>query len=485
MSPATLSIAAEGPQTVLTDRSPMPDRIAAAFSAQKAAMAARRTGFGLRERRAALAALAEAVRRHERALIEALRQDLGRPEAETILIDYLTVLEEIRHARRNLRRWMRPRRVRPTLAAFGSSARIVPQARGVCLIIAPWNVPFALALGPLVSCLAAGNSAILKPSEMTPATSALIARLVAETFPPDLVTVFEGDKTVAEALLTLPFDHVFFTGSPAVGRIVMAAAARHLTSVTLELGGKSPVIVGPDADLDRAADWITAGKFLNAGQVCITPDHLFIHTSVKDAFLRKLRTRIIRAYGSGPKSPHLTRIVTDAHARRLSDLVADALAKGAQPILDHGADGRARGPMLIEALTPEMRLDQEEIFGPILPVIPYDDLGQVIDRINARDKPLAIYIFDRDQSRIDRIMTGTTSGGVGINLTLVQFTHVGLPFGGVNTSGIGSGHGVHGFNAFSHHRAVLRNRFLLLPLLFPPYGPRTMRLVGLVKRLLG
>jgi aldehyde dehydrogenase (NAD+) len=462
-----------------------PDPIGAIFARQKAAVASRRVGFDLKERRKALGTLAEAIRRHETALVEALRQDLGRPAAETILIDYLTVLDEIGHARRNLRRWMRPRRVGPTLSSLGSSARIVPQPRGVCLIIAPWNLPFCLALGPLVSCLAAGNSAILKPSEMTPATSALLARMLAETFPPELVTVVEGDKSVAEALLALPFDHIFFTGSPAVGKIVMSAAARHLTSVTLELGGKSPVIVGPDADLDRAADWITMGKFLNAGQVCIAPDHLFVHAAVKAAFLEKLRTRIARAYGTGPTSPHLSRIVTPGHAQRLSALVADALGKGAQTILDHGADGQARGPMLIEALTPEMRLDQEEIFGPILPVIAFDDPGQVIDRINARDKPLALYIFDRNRTRIDRIVNETSSGGVGINLTLVQFTHSGLPFGGVNTSGIGSGHGVHGFNAFSHQRAVLRNRFMPLPMLFPPYGPRTMRLIGLVKRVLG
>jgi aldehyde dehydrogenase (NAD+) len=461
------------------------ERIAALFAVQKAGSAARRARFGLAERRAALAALAATIRRHEAELVEALRRDLGRPEAETILIDYLPVLDEIAHARRHLGRWMRPRRVRPTLAGFGSSARIMAQPRGACLIIAPWNVPFCLALGPLVSCLAAGNSAIVKPSEMTPATSALIARILAATFPPDLVAVVEGDRTVAEALLALPFDHIFFTGSPAVGKIVMAAAARHLTSVTLELGGKSPVIVGPDADLERAADWITFGKFLNAGQVCISPDHLFVHASVRDSFLATLRARIVRAYGDGPISPNLGRIVTSGHARRLAELVGDALARGARPILDHGADGQSRGPLLIEALTPEMRLDQEEIFGPILPVIPFDDIGQVIDRINARDKPLALYVFDRDRDRIDRVLGETTSGGVGINLTMVQFTHVGLPFGGVNTSGLGSGHGRHGFDAFSHHRAVLRNRFMPLPLLFPPYGPRTMRLVALLKRVLG
>ena len=461
------------------------DPILAAFTAQKARSADRRSSFGLTERRDALDRLAQAIRASEADLVAALQSDLGRPEAETILIDYLPVLQEIRHTRRHLRRWMKPRRVAPTLASFGATARIVPQPRGVCLIIAPWNLPFALALGPVVSALAAGNSVILKPSELTPATSALLARMIARTFPADLVTVVQGDKDVAQRLLDLPFDHIFFTGSPAVGKIVMAAAAKHLTSVTLELGGKSPVIVGPEADIDRAADWISFGKFVNAGQVCIAPDHLFVHSSVKDRFLTALRARIARAYGSGNASPHLAHIVSDAHAQRLSDLVSDALAKGAQPVLPPAPAGRAIGPTLLTAITPEMRLDQEEIFGPILPILAFDDLTQVIDRINARNKPLALYIFDRDQTRIDRIITQTSSGGVGVNLTLVQFTHANLPFGGVNTSGIGAGHGLTGFRAFSHERAVLRNRFLLFPLIFPPYTDRKLRLIRLIKRVLG
>jgi aldehyde dehydrogenase (NAD+) len=461
------------------------DPILAAFQAQKARSVERRTRFGLTERRAALDKLAQAIRASEADLVAALHSDLGRPEAETILIDYLPVLQDIRHARRHLSSWMKPRRAAPTLASFGSTARIIPQPRGVCLVIAPWNLPFALALGPVVSALAAGNSVILKPSGITPATSALLARMIAQTFPPDLIAVIEGDKNVAQRLLELPFDHSFFTGSPAVGKIVMAAAAKHLTSVTLELGGKSPVIIGPDADIDRAADWISFGKFVNAGQVCIAPDHLFVHSSVKDRFVTALRARIAKAYGSGSSSPNLARIVSDGHARRQSDLITDALSKGAQPILNPSHEGRDIGPTVLEAITPEMRLDQEEIFGPILPIIPFDDLTPVIDRINARDKPLALYLFDRDQPRIDRIIRETSSGGVGINLTLVQFTHANLPFGGVNTSGIGAGHGLTGFRAFSHERAVLRNRFLMFPMIFPPYGPRTMRLIRLIKRVLG
>ncbi|MBL9049298.1 MAG: aldehyde dehydrogenase family protein [Tabrizicola sp.] len=465
---------------------PMPPvSIPGLFTAMRAGNESRRLAFGLAERRAALDRLAKVVRRNEAAIIAALKADLGRHEAEVILMDYLNTLHDIRHTRRHLRRWMRPRRVWPTLATFGSSARVEAQPRGTCLIIAPWNLPFHLAIGPLASCLAAGNAAILKPSEMTPATSALLARIIAECFPPDLVSVVEGDKTVAEELLALPFDHIFFTGSPAVGKVVMAAAARNLTSVTLELGGKSPVIVGPKANLSQAADWITFGKFLNAGQNCISPDHLYVHASVKEAFLTLLRARIQRAFGTGEASPYLTRIVTPAHAARLSGLIADALAKGAQPILASGQDGQSIGPHLLVATTPDMRLSQEEIFGPILPVIPYDNLDTILDDINGREKPLALYVFDRDPAGIDRLARATSSGALGINLTMVQYSHANLPFGGVNHSGIGAAHGLAGFRAFSHERAVLRNRFLLLPLLFPPYTPRVMRLVGLVKRLLG
>ncbi|WP_295079397.1 aldehyde dehydrogenase family protein [Tabrizicola sp.] len=458
---------------------------ASLFARMKAGNDTRRLSFGLSERRAALDRLASAVRRNEAALIAALQADLGRPEAEAILSDYLPVLQDIAHVRRHLRRWMRPRRVWPALASFGASGRIERQPRGTCLIIAPWNFPFQLAIGPLVSCLAAGNAAILKPSEMTPATSALLARLIAETFSPDLVTVVEGDKSVAEELLALPFDHIFFTGSPAVGRIVMAAAARTLASVTLELGGKSPVIVGPDADLKRAADWITFGKFVNAGQTCIAPDHLYVHASVREPFLAALRARISRAYGEGEASPHLARIVTPDHAQRLTALLADAVQKGGRPLLPAKPDGQAMPPQLVTDITPDMRLSQEEIFGPILPILTYTDLDSVLSAINAGDKPLALYVFDRDGARVDRIIRATTSGGVGVNLTLVQFTHPNLPFGGVNTSGIGAAHGEHGFVAFSHERAVLRNRFLVLPLIFPPYTPSVMRLIGLIKRILG
>lgn len=461
------------------------DKAAFAFAQQTSACVARRRGFGTAERRAALARLAAVIRQNEAALIAAMAADFGKPEAEVILTELIPVMQEIRHTSRNLRRWMRPRRALPTLATFGTSARIRPEARGVCLIIAPWNYPFSLAIGPLVSALAAGNSAIIKPSEMTPATSTVIARLVKEAFAPDLVTVVEGGVDASEALLALPFDHIFFTGSPAVGKIVMAAAAKTLASVTLELGGKSPSIIGPDADLQNAAKWIAFGKFTNAGQTCIAPDHVFVHSTVKEKFMAVLRERIFQSYGAGADSPHLARLVNDHHAKRLSKLRQDAVDKGAKITLDGPVHGTQMGPTLIEALTPEMDISREEIFGPILPIISYDDIETVIQQINARPKPLSLYIFAKSQELTDKIIATTSSGSVGVNLTVAQFTHTGLPFGGVNNSGIGAAHGHYGFQAFSHERAILTNRFSALPMVFPPYTRQVSRLIGFVKRILG
>ena len=462
------------------------DRIASAFALQKAGVEKRRLEFGVAERRKALAALRATILKRQPEIVAALATDFAKPETEVILTEILPVLQEIRHASAHLKRWMAPRKVSPTLATFGTTARVRREPRGVCLIISPWNYPFNLALGPLVSCLAAGNSAILKPSEMTPATSALIASIVAETFEPALVTAIEGAKEASTALLALPFDHIFFTGSPAVGKIVMEAAARNLASVTLELGGKSPTIVGPGADLKRAADWVTFGKFANAGQTCIAPDYLFVHESVKDAFLDALRARIAKAYGKEPlASPHLAGIVNEHHAGRLGRLLDDALAKGAQIIGGGERNGTRIAPTLMEAITPDMEIDQEEIFGPVLPVIAYADVGDVISRINARPKPLALYVFDRNREFCEKIIASTSSGGVGVNLTVMHYTHPGLPFGGVNNSGIGASHGEYGFLAFSHERAIMENRFSSLPMLFPPYTGTVQRLAGMAQRLLG
>ncbi len=463
----------------------IPSEIQAAFDDQAAGVPDRRRHFGLAKRKDALSKLADVIQKNEAAIITAMAQDFGKPETETVLTEILPVLQEIKHARRHLRRWMHPSRVGSTLATFGTTGRIRPEARGVCLIIAPWNYPFSLALGPLVSCLAAGNSAIIKPSELTPATSALIARLISDTFPADLVTVVEGAVETSKALLALPFDHIFFTGSPAVGKIIMSAAAKTLASVTLELGGKSPTIIGPEANLKSAADWVVFGKFSNAGQTCIAPDHLFVHAAIKEEFTSLLRARVAKAYGRNSRPADLAQIVNTHHADRLGGLLADAIENGARVI--HGGNRKETRfePTLIEAITPEMRIDHEEIFGPILPIITYEDLGEVITQINARPKPLSLYIFDKNRNRINRIVRETSSGSVGINLLLIQFIHNGLPFGGVNNSGLGNAHGQYGFRAFSHERAIMTNHFSVLPLVFAPYTTGVKRIITIAKRVLG
>jgi aldehyde dehydrogenase (NAD+) len=458
---------------------------AARFAAQQSGNIDRRLSFGLAERRAALEGLRGAIRRFEPDLTAAMASDFGKPAAEVLMTEILTVQLELDHALRRLRRWMRPRRVPASFGGLGTSARIRPEPRGTVLIIAAWNYPFNLAISPLVSALAAGNSAIVKPSELAPATSAVIARLVAETFDPGLVHVVEGGKAVAEELLALPFDHIFFTGSPEVGQVVMAAAAKTLASVTLELGGKSPAIVGPGADIAQAAAWIAFGKFTNAGQTCIAPDHVFVHDALHADFVAALRARIVAAYGGDTTSPHLAAIVNERHGGRLRGLLDDALAQGAQLLHGGGASGQHFEPTLLDAVTPDMQIDSKEIFGPILPMLPYSDIDEVIARINSRPKPLALYMFEKDRALVERVIAATSSGGVGINLAAAHFSHPGLPFGGIGNSGIGSSHGEHGFSSFSHERAILTNRLSPLPLLFAPYSGRTARLLKLVRRVIG
>lgn len=459
-------------------------RAAAAFTLQATTRDARRLAFGLAARRKALADLALALRRHESAIVAALDQDFGKPAPEVLLTEILPVMHEIRHARRHLRRWMRPQRVRPTLALLGTSARIEMQPRGTCLIIAPWNYPLNLSLGPLVSCLAAGNTAVIKPSELTPATSALIARIVAETFDPALVTVCEGGREMAEALIDQPFDHIFFTGGTAVGRAVMARAAQHPTSVTLELGGRSPCVVGPGADIEAAARWVAFGKFANAGQTCIAPDHVLVHESRRTALLAALKAQIRAAYGDGATSPHLARIVNDAHAARLAALGSEAEAQGAS-LTGPAPEGRAFAPRIVENAPPESRLMQEEIFGPLLPVESYTDENALLHTLNQGPVPLSLYIFERDRDFTRRVLAATRSGGAGVNLTMLQFSHPGLPFGGMGASGFGAAHGEHGFRTFSHARPVLENRFSPLPRLFAPWNRTKKALIRLATRHLG
>jgi aldehyde dehydrogenase (NAD+) len=367
---------------------------------------------------------------------------------------------------------MRPRRVATPLALLGSRSRIVHEAKGVVLILSPWNFPVNLTFGPFVSAIAAGNCVMIKPSEMTPHTSALMKRIIGELFDESEAAVIEGDAGVAEALLRKKWDHIFFTGSPAVGRVVMKAAAEYLTPVTLELGGKSPVIVDRTANLDEAAKKIAWGKFLNCGQICIAPDYLLIDEAIQAPFVEKLRAAI---------APETGLIVNDRHAARVKHLFDDAVAGGAEVVAGGGFDQRAITPTLLANVDPESPVMQQEIFGPLLPMITYRTLDDALRIIAAREKPLVLYLFSRSRKVIDDVLRRTTAGGTAINDTLVQFYQLNLPFGGVGESGVGKAHGQFGFEAFSNARGVFEQpmRFSAIQLLYPPYTNFKKKLIDL------
>lgn len=458
------------------------------FARLTAGDARRRTEFTVKQRRAVLKRLATEIRAREGEIMAALAADLGKPAVEVRISEIIPILSEIRHTSRHLKSWAGVRRVRPTLSMIGTRATIRPEPKGTVLIIAPWNYPLCLALGPLVSAIAAGNAAVVKPSEMAPATSALIAKIVAACLPEDLVAVIEGGVETATELLALPFDHIFFTGSPAVGKVVMAAAAKTLASVTLELGGKSPVILGPDADLKKAARMVAWGKFQNAGQTCIAPDHVFVPRAQEEAFTKALRAEIARMYGARPQaSRSFARLIGAKHFERLRAMVTEAVGHGATLIAGGEAEAASRylAPTVLANVPENAALMREEIFGPVLPVIAYDDLDTVLAGIEAGEKPLALYVFARDRKLIARICAATTSGAVGVNVTLAHFLHLNLPFGGIGQSGLGAAHGRWGFAAFSHEKPVLENRFAVLDPLMPPYGTLSARLARLVQALVG
>lgn len=457
--------------------------MAAVFESQQATALQWRVSTA-RERIARIKCLREAVMARREEFYAAFAQDYRKAPAEVEASEFLPVMEEIRHAIGQLKRWMKPARLWPTTTMLGTSAWIEYQPRGRVLIIAPWNYPLSLCFGPLVSALAAGNTAIIKPSEMMPAVSALMAKIINDIFPPHEVALFEGSLPTSSALLALPFDHIFFTGSPAVGKVVMAAAARNLTSVTLELGGKSPTIVDESANLVLAAETLMWGKFINNGQTCVAPDHVFVHESVKPAFIAECKKVLQARYGATAAeqkaSSDLTRIVNPRHTKRIATLLADALDKGA--VLHTGGEVDEAAcyiaPTLLGNIAPGAAILEEEIFGPLLPVMGYTDLDQLIADINAGPKPLALYIWSRKQVHIDKVLQRTSSGGACVNHCVAQFAHGNLPFGGVNNSGIGNAHGAFGFKAFSHERGVLRSSpLMLIKLFYPPYTDKRTWLI--------
>jgi aldehyde dehydrogenase (NAD+) len=440
-----------------------------------------------RERVAKLRRLQRALLERQEAFRAALMADFRKHPTEVDMTEILPVTSEIKHVCAHLGEWMAPRRVGTPVSLIGTRSEIRCEPRGACLIISPWNFPVNLTLIPLVSAVAAGNAVVLKPSEYAPRTAAELEALVAEVFDPAEAFVVQGDHTAAQALLALPFDHVFFTGSPRVGRLVMQAAAEHLTSVTLELGGKSPAIVDRHADVAQAAMKVAWGKTLNAGQTCIAPDYALVHEDLVDDFVAGLDAQWTVQYGATDaarqQSESLARIINDQHTARLADLLDDALDKGAEAVVGGTVDRGDRfvAPTVLRGVTPEMGVLQEELFGPVLPVLPYRELDEAIAWINGRPKPLALYAFSRRNSVVDRILSETSSGGATVNDCILHFLNPNMPFGGVNNSGMGQSHGQYGFETFSHQRSVLRQgtRYAVNKLLYPPYTRQVDQLVDL------
>jgi len=443
-------------------------------------------------RRARLQKLSRWLHAHRADIQAALLADFRKPAAETDLTEIWTSLVELKHTMSHLRKWMAPRRVGTSMALLGTRSWVQVEPKGVVLIISPWNYPFYLAVGPLISAIAAGNAVVIKPAEQTPATSALLQRLCEDLFRPDEVLLLQGGKETATELLKLPWDHIFFTGSPEVGKIVMRAAAEHLSGLTLELGGKNPAVVDATANLRDAAEKIVWGKFLNNGQTCVAPDYLLVHESVQPALLQELGAAIQRAYnptGAGiEQSESLARVVNQHHFARLAGLLEDAQTRGATVALGGAVDAAQNyiEPTVLTNVPAGARVLEEEIFGPLLPVLTFRTLRDTTDYINARLKPLAQYVFTTSAETRRYLLENVSAGGAGINEVVLHFAHPELPTGGVGNSGLGKAHGHAGFLAFSNEKGVMRQRVGLtgIKAMYPPYTGRVQKLINLLVKYL-
>ncbi|WP_439883525.1 aldehyde dehydrogenase [Pontibacter sp. MBLB2868] len=415
--------------------------------------------------------LLQAVRQKEQQITEALYADFRKPPFESFATEIGFIDLELKHTLRNLDKWAKPKGVKETLLNFPGKSYILPEPYGLTLLIAPWNYPFQLMMAPLIGAVAAGNCALLKPSELTPHISAVIADLVQENFAEEHIAVVQGGVPTTQHLLEQHFDYIFFTGSTKVGKIIMKAAAETLTPVTLELGGKSPAIVTEDADLELAARRITWGKFVNAGQTCVAPDYVLVQEQVKEEFVQLLAQTIKTFYGDFPaESPDFARIVNKDHFNRLKSYLNDGNIRAGGETDEHDL---YIAPTVMDQVTWQQPVMQEEIFGPILPVLTFRNLQEAIQTVNKRERPLALYVFSSSKSKQNLVLDSIPFGGGCINDTLSHLANPNLPFGGVGSSGMGSYHGQTSFNLFSHQKSILkRGTWLDLPLRYPPYGNR-------------
>lgn len=439
------------------------------------------TTLDIRYRREALKKLRTALRKWEPRICAALETDLGKCAMETYMTEIGMVQAGLSDALSHLSRWSRPKRVMAPLAQFPSRCRVVPEPYGVSLIISPWNYPVLLCLDPLVAALAAGNCCVVKPSSMSPATSAVLAEMLGSIFPPAYVSVVLGGRESIGALLEQKFDYIFFTGSPKVGHVVMEAAARHLTPLTLELGGKSPCIVDESANVRVAARRIAFGKILNAGQTCVAPDYLMIHASRKEEFVAEYRAAVQEMLGEEPlQNKEFTHIINARHFERLCGLMRDA-----QAVVGGRSDAESLRiePTLLDGITPASASMQEEIFGPILPMMTWEKWNDVEDFVLSRPRPLASYLFTTDSTAEKRFISNLAFGGGCVNDTIIHLAVHGLPFGGIGDSGMGAYHGKAGFDTFTHYKSVLtKANWLDLPFRYHPYNGLKSRILRLFLR---
>lgn len=441
-----------------------------------------------RERIAKLKTIQKWMEDNEENIQAAIHRDFQKPATSVVMTELLPLFGELKHIIKNLKSWMKPTKVAAPLPLLGTTSYIQYEPKGVCLIISPWNYPFLLAIHPLLSAIATGNTVMIKPSELTPNTSAIISKMVSDLFNENEVAVIEGGVEASQALLEKPFNHIFFTGSPRVGKIVMKAAAEHLASVTLELGGKSPAIVDKTANLYTTCEKLAWGKLINNGQTCTAPDYVLVESSIKEKFvnnLSKFLNKMLNPNGEGIKnSPDYARIVNRHHFNRLKGLLDDAIDKGAKVEFGGELDESENyfSPTIISNVTEDMRIMHEEIFGPILPIVSYKTKEEALNTILNRPKPLALYIFTTDTKSKEFFLHRTSSGGTVVNDCLIHYAHINLPFGGINNSGIGRGGGHFGFIDFSNLRSVVEQKYAQTSMLYPPYTNKVKSLANFIAK---